>query len=65
MKKSSSLKLKCNILFRKMILNLILFVIAPTNKVAIMLSQNLDKHIALQQKELFKEICIKSVEAIS
>ena len=48
-------KLKSNILFRKYFLNLLLLFFSPRNKFIIVLSQNLDKHIVLYQKELFSE----------
>ena len=45
-------KLKCNILFRKHLLNLLLLFFSPSNKFMIALSQNLDKYIVLYQKKL-------------
>lgn len=45
-------KLKCNLLIRKCLLNLLLLFISPRNKFIISLSQNLDKYIVLYQKEL-------------
>lgn len=57
--KKGSFKLKHNIRFRKFLLNLSLLIISPTNKVALMLSQNLDKHITLKQKELFEEYSLR------
>lgn len=59
MKKIRSFKLKYNIRFKKFLLNLSLLIISPTNKVALMLSQNLDKHITLKQKELFEEYSLR------
>ena len=47
------IKLKCNILFRKHFLDLLLLFFSPRTKFIIILSQNLDKHIVLYQKELF------------
>lgn len=44
---------KCNILIRKLFLNLLLAFIYPTNKMIVVLSQNLDKYIVLYQKELY------------
>ena len=55
MKGISVFKLKCNIRFRKFFLNLMLVAISPTNKLVIILSQNLDKYIVSYQKELFIE----------
>ncbi len=52
MKKYSFSKLKCNILFRKHLLNLLLLFFSPSTKFMIALSQNLDKFIVLYQKEL-------------
>lgn len=49
------LKFKCNILFRKVFLNVLLLFFSPRNNFIIILSQNLDKHIVLYQKELFSE----------
>jgi len=49
------LKLKCNILFRKYFLNLLLLFFSPRKNFIIILSQNLDKHIVLYQKELLYE----------
>lgn len=45
-------KLKCNVLMRKCLLNLLLLFISPRNKFIVCLSQNLDKYIVLYQKEL-------------
>ena len=45
-------RLKCNILFRKHLLNLLLLFFSPTTKFMVALSQNLDKFIVLYQKEL-------------
>lgn len=44
--------LKCNILFRKHLLNLLLLFFSPSTNFMISLSQNLDKFIVLYQKEL-------------
>ncbi len=52
MKTWISYKLKYNLLFRKNLLNLLLLFFSPRNKFMITLSQNLDKHIAIYQKEL-------------
>jgi len=49
------IKLKCNILFRKYFLNLLLLFFSPRKNFIIILSQNLDKHIVLYQKELLYE----------
>lgn len=65
MKVISVFKLKCNICFRKFLLNLMLSAIAPTNSLAIRLSQNLDKHIVLYQKELLIKYSPKLVDVIS
>jgi len=45
-------RLKCNILFRRHLLNLLLLFFSPTTKFIVALSQNLDKFIVLYQKEL-------------
>jgi len=45
-------KLKCNILLRRHLLNLLLLFFSPKNKFIVDLSQNLDKYIVLCQKEL-------------
>jgi hypothetical protein len=45
-------RLKCNILFRKHLLNLLLLFFSPTTKFIVALSQDLDKFIVLYQKEL-------------
>lgn len=45
--------IKCNILFRKNLLNFLLIVLSPTNKLVVALSQNLDKYIVLYQKKAF------------
>ena len=65
MKAISIFKLKCNIRFRKFLLNLMLVAISPTNRLTIKLSQNLDKHIVLYQKELLIKYSPKSVDVIS
>lgn len=46
-------KLKVDILIRKHLLNLLLCFINPTSNIIVFLSQNLDKYIALYQKNLF------------
>ncbi|OOM73921.1 hypothetical protein CLPUN_42760 [Clostridium puniceum] len=53
MKKHIFSRLKCNILLRKHLLNLLLLFFSPSTKFMIALSQNLDKFIVLYQKELF------------
>ena len=53
------IKLKYNILFRKHLLNLLLLFFSPRYNFIIILSQNLDKHIVLYQKELFSEYNLK------
>ena len=45
-------KLKCNILLRKNLLDLLLLFFSPSKPFIINLSQNLDKYIVLYQKEL-------------
>ena len=65
MKKFKLFKLKYNIRFRKVLLNLMLITIAPRNRLIIKLSQNLDKHIVLYQKELLIKYAPKSVDVIS
>ncbi|MVX62148.1 hypothetical protein GKZ28_00340 [Clostridium chromiireducens] len=52
MKTWALLKLKCNISFRRHLLNLLLLFFSPSKRFIIALSQNLDKHIVLYQKEL-------------
>ncbi len=64
MKKLRVFKLRCKVLVRKFILNLILVAMSPTNKIVIIISQNLDKHIVLYQKELLIEHSLKSVTNI-
>lgn len=64
MKRVRLLKLKCNILLRKSFLNLILLKISPTSRLAVKVSQNLDKHIVLYQKELFIEYSLESGDVI-
>ncbi len=64
MKKMRVFKLKCNVLVRKFFLNLMLVAMSPTNKIVIIISQNLDKHIVLYQKELLIEHSLKSVANI-
>jgi hypothetical protein len=64
MKKVRLFKLEYNILFRKFFLDLMLRGISPTNKLVVIISQNLDKHIILYQKELFVEYSLKSVDDV-
>jgi hypothetical protein len=52
MKKYAFSKLKCNILLRKHLINLLLLFFPPSTKFMIALSQDLDKFIVLYQKEL-------------
>lgn len=59
MKKLRRFKLMYNILFRRFFLNLILVAMSPTNKIVIIISQNLDKHIVLYQRELLIEHSLK------
>lgn len=70
MKKYAFSKLKCNILLRKHLLNLLLLFFSPSTKFMIALSQNLDKFIVLYQKELFssynhKEHTSKSIKEVA
>ncbi len=65
MKKFKLFKLKYNIRFRKVLLNLMLITIAPRNRLIIKLSQNLDNYIVLYQKELLTKYSPKSVDVIS
>jgi hypothetical protein len=58
-------KIKCNILFRKHLLNLLLLFFSPSNRFIIALSQNLDKHIVLYQKILFLQHNSKSIKEIA
>ncbi len=64
MKGIKVLKLECIIGLQKFFLNLMLFGFSPTNRLVLMISKNLDKHIALQQKYIFMEYCLKSVEKV-
>lgn len=59
MKGIKSVKLKYNIILGKYILNLTLFFISPKSRIVLMLSQNLDKHITLQQKEVFEQYSLR------
>ena len=65
MNKLGLYRLKCNIRFRKFLLNLMLVATAPTNRLAVKLSQNIDKHIVIYQKELLIKYSPKSVDVIS
>ena len=60
MKHMAFCKLKCNILFRKYLINLLLLFFSPTNKFMVILSQDLDKYIVLYQKKLFFTYSIKN-----
>ena len=60
MKHLEPCKLKCNILFRKYLINLLLLLFPPTNKFMVTLSQDLDKYIVLYQKKLFFTYSIKN-----
>ncbi|NRZ60827.1 hypothetical protein DZE42_003966 [Clostridium beijerinckii] len=59
-------KLKCNIVLRKNLLNLLLLFFSPSKTFIVDLSQNLDKYIVLYQKELisiyYKQHNSKSVK---
>ncbi|AWK52377.1 hypothetical protein DIC82_15845 [Clostridium beijerinckii] len=46
------LDIKLKILVRKVLLNILLIIFSTRNKYIVALSQNLDKHIVLYQKEL-------------
>lgn len=61
MKKLRRFKLRYNVLFRRFFLDLMLVAVSPTNKIVIIISQNLDKHIVLYQRELLIEHNLKSV----
>ncbi|AGF57904.1 hypothetical protein B0P06_003786 [Clostridium saccharoperbutylacetonicum] len=52
MNKYTLLRLRCNILIRKFILNSLLSVLRPSNKLVIIISQNLDKHIVAYHKRI-------------
>ncbi|AQR96579.1 hypothetical protein CLSAP_39030 [Clostridium saccharoperbutylacetonicum] len=52
MNKYTLLRLRCNILIRKFILNSLLSVLRPSNKLVIIISQNLDKHIVVYHKRI-------------
>lgn len=54
-------RLKKKILLRKLLLNLLLFSLCPTNQFIVALSQNLDKHIVSYQRELFIQYCLKTL----
>ncbi|CUU46701.1 hypothetical protein BCD96_001082 [Clostridium beijerinckii] len=62
-------KLKCNIVLRKNLLNLLLLFFSPSKTFIVNLSQNLDKYIVLYQKELisiyYKQHNSKSVKNIA
>lgn len=62
-------KLKCNILLRKSLINLLLLFFSPSKTFIINLSQNLDKYIVLYQKELiltyYKQHNSKSIKKIA
>ncbi|POO93155.1 hypothetical protein C1H57_01730 [Clostridium sp. 2-1] len=62
-------KLKCNIVLRKTLLNLLLLFFSPSKTFIVDLSQNLDKYIVLYQKELmsiyYKQHNSKSVKNIA
>lgn len=58
MKRIKLVKLKYNIILRKFILNLTLFVVSPKSRLALILSQNLDKHITLQQRVIYKAVSL-------
>jgi hypothetical protein len=60
MKGIKLVKLKYNIILGKYILNLTLFFISPKSRIVLMLSQNLDKHITLQQKVLYRELSLNT-----
>ena len=45
--------IRYNILLRKKLLNILLVIFKPTNKLIVLLSQNLDKYVSLYQKLLF------------
>ena len=64
MKKLRIFKLRCNILFRRFFLNLMLVAMSPINKIVIIISQNLDKHIVSYQRELLIEHSLKSADNI-
>lgn len=49
----SIIKLKADIIIRKQLLNVLLMLFSPTNSLTVFMSQNLDKHIVIQQKLLF------------
>ena len=55
MKLLEHIMLKCNILFRKNLLNLLLIILSPTNKLVVAVSQDLDKYIVLSQKKFFSK----------
>lgn len=51
------LDIKLKILVGKFLLNILLIIFSTRNKYIIALSQNLDKHIVLYQKELLLFYC--------
>lgn len=56
MNKLKLLQLRYNIRLRKSILNWILNILSPNNKIVIIISQNLDKHIVAYHKKCMKYI---------
>lgn len=54
-------RLRNKIFLRKLLLNLLLFSLCPTNQIIVALSQNLDKHIVSYQKELFIKYCLNTL----
>lgn len=64
MKGIKALKLEYSIGLQKFFLNLMLFKISPTNRLVLIISKNLDRNIALQQKYIFMEYCLKPVENV-
>lgn len=64
MKGIKALKLEYSIGLQKFFLNLMLFKISPTNRLVLIISKNLDRNIALQQKYIFMEYFLKPVENV-
>ena len=56
MKLISFTAIKCKILLKKNILNFLLLFFCPSNKLMIVVSQNLDKSIVQYQKQLLAKI---------
>lgn len=63
-------RIKCNVIVKRNLLNLLLLFFSPRDNFIVALSQNLDKYIVLYQKELIssskrKQHVSKSVKEIA